>query len=1041
MAVMANFLKSGGAVVVALMALIGLGGLALGAVAQAAPAAGLSPAPSRPGGPGGSACGIPSFAPPVTYTVALRPRSATVATLNADAHPDIVVTNYSANAISVLIGNGDGTFQPSVTYPAGVHPVAVAVGDFNEDTKPDLIVSNYDSANVSLLLGNGDGTFQGTANFGSGIGPYGVTVGDFNEDTHVDVAVSNVNFGNLNVMLGNGNGTLQGPVAYAAGLRPQVIATADFNSDSHLDLVVPNYTAATVSVLAGTGTGTFQAAVPYPVEDGPDYLTVADVNTDTHPDLLIPHYATGNVSVLLGNGSGSFLPEALYPAGGANPLFVAVADFDGDGVLDLATANYGSDTVAILRGNGDGTFQAALTFPVGVGTSPVAVGGGLFDADARLDLFAANENTNDVSIFISTCGLTTPTPTPPPSATPSPTAGCGDGWHQVASPNDGARNNSLAAVAVVAANDVWAVGWHVDGVGIHQSLAQHWDGNAWTIIPSFAPAVTNNWLNGVAAVAANDVWAVGYMAPGGQEQALILHWDGVVWSQVPTPPLVGSSALTGVVAIAANDVWAVGSVEDATLTLHWNGTAWAVVPSPNAAAGRSFLMAVAAVSADDLWAVGASYDVGVAVHTLTLHWEGTQWSIVASPNVADLYNELNAVTALASNDVWAVGPVRPSAPNYFSVLVLHWDGSTWTPQIPPHYGLEDNTPYGVAAISANDVWVVGTYVNNNMSQPLTLHWSNNQWTLANSPSGGNHYNYLYGVASQAVNDIWAVGFENQSNGAPYRTLTEHYTGACGTPTPGPSATPTSTVPAPTGTAPPPTSTPPTSTPTPSATPTTCAIPFNDVPQGSTFYDYIETLACRGIVSGYPCGGPGEPCPGQYFRPNTTVTGGQVSKIVSESAAFSDPVPSTQQTFEDVAPGSTFWVWIERLAGRGIIGGYPCGGPFEPCLAPANRPYFRPNNNVTRGQLSKITSGAAGWTETPTGQTFEDAPPGSTFYLWIERMAARGIIGGYPCGGPFEPCVAPGNRPYFRPNNNATRGQMSKIATLAFFPALARPPAR
>ena len=57
------------------------------------------------------------------------------------------------------------------------------------------------------------------------------------------------------------------------------------------------------------------------------------------------------------------------------------------------------------------------------------------------------------------------------------------------------------------------------------------------------------------------------------------------------------------------------------------------------------------------------------------------------------------------------------------------------------------------------------------------------------------------------------------------------------------------------------------------------------------------------------------------------------------------------------------------------------------------------------------------------------------------MAARGIIGGYPCGGPFEPCVAPGNRPYFRPNNNATRGQMSKIATLAFFPALARPPAR
>ncbi len=95
-------------------------------------------------------------------------------------------------------------------------------------------------------------------------------------------------------------------------------------------------------------------------------------------------------------------------------------------------------------------------------------------------------------------------------------------------------------------------------------------------------------------------------------------------------------------------------------------------------------------------------------------------------------------------------------------------------------------------------------------------------------------------------------------------------------------------------------------------PTACAISFNDVPVGSTFYDYIRCLACRGIVGGYPCGGPGEPCPGSYYRPNNNVTRGQVSKIVAESAGFSDAVPSTQQTFEDVAPSSTFWLFIERL---------------------------------------------------------------------------------------------------------------------------------
>jgi hypothetical protein len=231
---------------------------------------------------------------------------------------------------------------------------------------------------------------------------------------------------------------------------------------------------------------------------------------------------------------------------------------------------------------------------------------------------------------------------------------------------------------------------------------------------------------------------------------------------------------------------------------------------------------------------------------------------------------------------------------------------------------------------------------------------------------------------------------------------------------------------------------PTRTATGTATP--CTLSFNDVPPGSTFYTWIRCLACRGIVGGYPCGGPGEPCPGNYYRPNNNVTRGQTSKIVSESAGFNDPVPSTQQTFEDVPNSGTFWLYIERLASRGIIQGYPCGGPFEPCVAPTNRPYFRPNNNVTRGQLSKIVSGAAGWTETPTGQTFEDVPPGHTFYLWIERMAARGIIQGYPCGGPFEPCIAPNNRPYFRPYNNATRGQMAKIAAEAFFPNCQTPAA-
>ena len=115
----------------------------------------------------------------------------------------------------------------------------------------------------------------------------------------------------------------------------------------------------------------------------------------------------------------------------------------------------------------------------------------------------------------------------------------------------------------------------------------------------------------------------------------------------------------------------------------------------------------------------------------------------------------------------------------------------------------------------------------------------------------------------------------------------------------------------------------------------------------------------------------------------------------------------------------------------MVNGYPCGGAGEPC-GPNNLPYFRPNSNVTRGQLSKIDANAAGLTQTPGAQQYEDVLPGSTFYDYIWRLTDLGVMNGYPCGGIGEPC-GPNNLPYFRPGANATRGQASKIVSNTFFP--------
>ncbi|MDQ6694114.1 MAG: S-layer homology domain-containing protein [Chloroflexota bacterium] len=151
---------------------------------------------------------------------------------------------------------------------------------------------------------------------------------------------------------------------------------------------------------------------------------------------------------------------------------------------------------------------------------------------------------------------------------------------------------------------------------------------------------------------------------------------------------------------------------------------------------------------------------------------------------------------------------------------------------------------------------------------------------------------------------------------------------------------------------------------------------------------------------------------------------------------STPFPGQCLTqFTDVPAANTFYPYVRCLACRNIVAGYPCGGQnpvsgdSEPC-DPYNNPYFRYNNPISRGQISKLVSNSAGFSEDPGPQLFEDIPTGSPFYAFVNRLVNRGAMGGYACGGTGEPCILPASRPYFRPSSNASRGQLSKIVANA-----------
>jgi hypothetical protein len=283
-------------------------------------------------------------------------------------------------------------------------------------------------------------------------------------------------------------------------------------------------------------------------------------------------------------------------------------------------------------------------------------------------------------------------------------------WQIVKSPSPGSIDNTMNGVTAVSATDAWAIGYDVNTPGVTQTLIERWNGSSWSVVKSPSPASINNELFRVAAVSASDVWAVGFTTTMSNQtpidHTLIEHWNGLAWSVVKSPsPGSNSDHLNGVAAVSANDVWAVGNSNTFVQTLieHWNGSSWSVVKSPSPGSGDD-LRDVAAVSASSAWAVGYTFN-GRSIQTLVEHWNGTSWQVVAGPPIVTSPT-FSGVAAVSATDVWAVGSVSNSN-HLLLTLTEQWNGKQWSFVKSPSPGSFSTQLLGVAVVSANDVWAVG----------------------------------------------------------------------------------------------------------------------------------------------------------------------------------------------------------------------------------------------------------------------------------------------------------------------------------------------
>ena len=333
----------------------------------------------------------------------------------------------------------------------------------------------------------------------------------------------------------------------------------------------------------------------------------------------------------------------------------------------------------------------------------------------------------------------------------------------VATPSRGSYDG-LYGVSALNNNDVWAVGRYIGTNSADETLVEHWNGTRFRQVPSPDPQ-PNDVLLHVQAVSATDVWAVGKTWPATTEvfSPLVEHSAGGTWSAVPTPALrSGSGLLAGVAAASPDDVWAVGSqfsgpadATAATLAEHWDGTAWQVVSSPDPGRYDNYLDSVTVVSPRDVWAVGTSYTTPHGTVNLIEHWNGTRWSVVASPD-AGIDDSLQSVSAVSATDVWAVGDYFEDTGSGSLVLTLtvHFDGKRWSIVASPS-PTGDNSLAAVTAVAAGDAWAVGG--SSGSAAGLVEHWNGTRWQVAAEPYRPGNANYLYAISARAAPGVWAAG--------------------------------------------------------------------------------------------------------------------------------------------------------------------------------------------------------------------------------------------------------------------------------------------
>ena len=354
-----------------------------------------------------------------------------------------------------------------------------------------------------------------------------------------------------------------------------------------------------------------------------------------------------------------------------------------------------------------------------------------------------------------------------------------------------ATSGQFHAVSCTSATFCTAVGEQSTGSGGAATLAERWNGSAWSIVSSPNPAGSKiSRLYGVSCTSPANCFAVGsqFNATTQITKTLIERWNGKAWSITVDAVLAGASSYAYLYAVACTSTtfcFAVGqrsvsgAVGTTVLAERWNGHGWSLVTTPTIANARFLrLNAVSCTSTRHCVGIGDYLPPDGRALTLAEHWDGTALTRVPSATTGELGEGdlLMSVSCGNPSSCMAAGEYELGGVGRPATFVEQWTGKSWKIVTSADPARSYSALEGVSCKSATSCVAVGRYqkprnrFDFGPTMTLVERWDGKKWSIASSPNPGTKVSDLAAVSCWSTARCFAVG--TQTSASTTKTLTE-----------------------------------------------------------------------------------------------------------------------------------------------------------------------------------------------------------------------------------------------------------------------------